>query len=235
MTADAHETGMALIDEAEAAAHQRRLDRTEILLAILLGITAILTAWATFQSSQLSGAVAAQYSMGIRAADAASQDYNDATALETADEAIFLEYTKALHSKQPELADYIHASLMSPELAAAVDWWEDQPHTATTTATPFSADNPHWSNPQHDAAKKLDAQAEAKFAEADRIDALSTAFDILSIILAIGLFLFGVASLVRQERIKIGLGVTGVLILAFSIIRLIHLGNPAGVGLGSLW
>ena len=192
MTAEAQETGRTPVG-GEDAAHQRRLDRTEIVLAVLLGITAILTAWATFQSSQLSGAVAAQYSMGIRAADAASQDYNDATALETADEAIFLEYTKALHSKQAELADYIHASLMSPELAASVDWWEDQPHAASTP-TPFTADNPHWSNPQHDAAKKLDAQAEAKFAEADRIDALSTAFDILSIILAIGLFLFGVAS-----------------------------------------
>jgi hypothetical protein len=217
-----------------ADAQQRRVDVTEIVLAILLGITAVLTAWATFQSSQLSGAVAAQYSFGIRAADAASQDYNDATAAETADEAIFLEYTKALHGKQTELAQYIHTSLMSPELAAAVDWWEDQPHSAALP-TPFAEANPNWSNPLHDAAKKLDVEAEARFSEADRIDALSTAFDILSIILAIALFLFGVASLVRQERIKIGLGIVGVLILVFSIVRLIHLGNPAGVGLGSLW
>jgi hypothetical protein len=80
-----------------------------------------------------------------------------------------------------------------------------------------------------------DAESEAKFDEADRIDALATTFDILSIIIAIGLFLFGVASLVRQERIKIGLGLVGTLILVFSIIRLVHLGNPAGVGFQFLW
>ena len=220
--------------EQAAVLQRRRRDRTEIVLAILLGITAVLTAWATFQSSQLSGAVAAQFSIGIRAADAASQDYNDATAMQTADEGVFLEYTKALHDKQTALASYIHGSLMSADLAAAVDWWEEQPHSSALP-TPFTSANPHWSNPQHDAAKKLDAEAEARFAEADRIDGLSTAFDILSIILAIGLFLFGVASLVRQERIKFGLGIVGTLILVFSIIRLIHLGNPAGVGFGSLW
>jgi hypothetical protein len=220
--------------DAASASDQRRFDRIEIALAILLGIAAVLTAWATFQSSQLAGSVAAQYSEGIRAADAASQDYNDATAVEVADEGVFLEYTKALHSGEKELATYIHSSLMTPELAAAVDWWEAQPHSGGV-ATPFTSDNPHWSNPKFADARRLDAEADASFAEADRIDALGTTFDILSIIIAIGLFLFGVASLVRQERIKIGLGAVGAVILVFSIIRLIHLGNPAGVGFGHLW
>lgn len=222
------------VEQSEQKRQQKRLDRVEVVIAILLGIAAILTAWATFQSSQLSGSVVALYSQGIRLADAASQDYNDATAAEVADESIFLEYTKSLHTGQKKMAVYIHGSLMSPELAAAIDWWEGQPHSSTNP-TPFTKANPHWSVPQFDTARQKDAQAEAKFDEADHIDALATTFDILSIIIAISLFLFGVASLVRQDRIKIGLSIVGTLLLAFSIIRLIHLGNPAGVGLQFLW
>ena len=218
---------MASVEQNGEERDQRRVDRIEIVMAILLGVAAVLAAWATFQSAQLSGSVAGLYSQGIRAADAASQDYNDATAVAVADEAIFLEYTKALHTGQAKLAAYVHGSLMSPELAAAVDWWEAQPDSYES-ATPFTS-------PQHDKAKVREAQAEARFDEADRIDALATSFDILSIIIAIALFLFGVASLVRQERIKIGLGIVGTVVLIFSIIRLLSLGNPAGVGFGTLW
>jgi len=225
---------VASVEQNGEERDQRRVDRIEIVMAILLGVAAVLAAWATFQSAQLSGSVAGLYSQGIRAADAASQDYNDATAVAVADEAIFLEYTKALHTGQAKLAAYVHGSLMSPELAAAVDWWEAQPDSYES-ATPFTSANPHWSSPQHDKAKVREAQAEARFDEADRIDALATSFDILSIIIAIALFLFGVASLVRQERIKIGLGIVGTVVLIFSIIRLLSLGNPAGVGFGTLW
>ena len=66
-------------------------------------------------------------------------------------------------------------------------------------------------------------------------DGLGSEFDVLSIIIAISLFLFGVASLVRQQRIKVGLGAIGAVILVYSAIRLIQLGNPAGVSLGMLF
>ena len=55
------------------------------------------------------------------------------------------------------------------------------------------------------------------------------------IIIALALFLFGIASLVRQQRIKVGLGAVGGVILVFSVIRLLQLGNPAGVTFGLLF
>ena len=39
----------------------------------------------------------------------------------------------------------------------------------------------------------------------------------------------------RQERIKIGLGAVGAVILVYSAIRLVQLGNPAGVTLDLLF
>ena len=219
-----------MVDEAG----QGTLDRVEIAIAILLGVAAMLTAWSAFQNSQLGSTVTAAYSAGIKYADAASQKHNDATAIEVADETVFLEYAKAVETGDEELAAYIHKDLMSPELAAAIDWWVAQPET-TRAATPFTRDNPNWDNTAFQEAEALSAQAEAQDVVAKRADDLGGRFEILSIFIAIALFMFGVASLVRQERIKIGLAVVGGVILVYSIIRLIELGNPAGVSIGMLF
>jgi hypothetical protein len=219
---------------AKEERRQRQLDRTEIVLAILLGVAAILTAWSTFQSAQLGSAMTAAYSEGIRVSDAASQAFNDASAADVADQALFLEFAKSAQAGDEETAGYIHDSLMSAELAAAVDWWSEQPDSSGYD-TPFTEDNPNWSTAMYDDAAALDADAQAKFDEAKDKDAIGSDFDILAIIIALSLFLFGVASLVRQERIKIGLGAVGAVILLFSIIRLIQLGNPAGVTLSLIF
>ncbi|MFM8611726.1 MAG: hypothetical protein ACKOD0_03340 [Actinomycetota bacterium] len=220
--------------KADEERRQRTIDRTEVAIAVLLGIAAILTAWSTFQSSQLGAAVTAAYSEGIRLSDTASQAFNDASATDIADEALFLEFAKAANAGDEDTADYIYSSLMSEDLAAAVDWWSDQPDSAGYD-TPFVEDNPNWSTVAYDDAAAIDADAQAKFEEATAKDALGTDFDVLSIIIAISLFLFGVGSLVRQERIKIGLGAVGAVILVYSAVRLVQLGNPAGVSLGTLF
>lgn len=224
---------MAQGAEAEEERRQRTIDRTEIVIAVLLGIAAILTAWSTFQSAQLGGAVTAAYSEGIRLSDTASQAFNDASATDIADEALFLEFAKASNSGDESTADYIYSSLMSEDLAAAVDWWLEQPDSAGY-GTPFVEDNPAWSTVAFDDAAALDEEAQAKFDEATVQDGLGSEFDVLSIIIAIALFLFGVGSLVRQQRIKVGLGAIGAVILVYSAIRLLQLGNPAGVSLGML-
>jgi hypothetical protein len=215
--------------KAEETRQQTRLDRTEILLAILLGVAAILTAWSTFQSAQLGSAMTAAYSEGIRLSDAASQAFNDASATDVADQALFLEFAKASQAGEDDTALYIQESLMSEDLAAAVDWWFDQPESAGYS-TPFTEDNPNWSTAMYD-----DAEAQAQFDKAEQKDALGGDFDILAIIIALALFLFGIASLVRQQRIKVGLGAVGGVILVFSVIRLLQLGNPAGVTFGLLF
>lgn len=220
--------------EAEEERRQRAVDRTEIVIAVLLGIAAILTAWSTFQSAQLGGAVTAAYSEGIRLSDTASQAFNDASATDIADEALFLEFAKASNAGDEATADYIYSSLMSEDLAAAVDWWLEQPDSAGY-GTPFVEENPAWSTAAYDDAAAIDEEAQAKFDEATEKDGLGSEFDVLSIIIAISLFLFGVASLVRQQRIKVGLGAIGAVILVYSAIRLIQLGNPAGVSLGMLF
>jgi hypothetical protein len=97
-------------------------DRVEQIIAVMLGLAAIITAWTAFQSSQLGDKVQESFSEGIRSSDQASQEYNTAIATDNQDQAIFLEYAKALVAEDEVTATYIQESLMSPELAAAVQW-----------------------------------------------------------------------------------------------------------------
>ena len=203
-------------------------DRVEQIIAVMLGMAAIITAWTAFQSSQLGDKVQESFSEGIRSSDQASQEYNTAIATDNQDQAIFLEYAKALVAEDEVTSTYIQESLMSPELAAAVQWWIEQPDD-TGPDSPFVEENPNWDDSSWNTAADLDVEAQQYFDSARQADADGDEFDLLEVIVTLSLFLFGVASLVRQQKIQVGLAAVGGLILIYSIIMTITLGDPAGL------
>ena len=203
-------------------------DRVEQIIAVMLGLAAIITAWTAFQSSQLGDKVQESFSEGIRSSDQASQEYNTAIATDNQDQAIFLEYAKALVAEDEVTATYIQESLMSPELAAAVEWWIEQPDD-TGPDSPFVEENPNWDDSSWNTAADLDVEAQQYFDSARQADADGDEFDLLEVIVTLSLFLFGIASLVRQQKIQVGLAAVGGVILIYSIIMTITLGDPAGL------
>ncbi len=203
-------------------------DRLEIVVAILLGLAAIVTAWCSFQASQLDGIVQSSRAEGIREADAASQSYNSAISADIRDQTLFLEFAKAAQADDEETALYILETLMSPELAAAVNWWSSQPDDSGFDS-PFVKENPEWSNALYEEAAAFDESSQAYFDAAERADRDADDFEVLTVILALSLFFFGVAGLSRQRRVMIGLSTVGTVIVAYSVIRCLVLGDPAGV------
>ncbi len=203
-------------------------NRMEIVIAILLGIAAIVTAWCSFQASQLGDVVQKSFSEGIREADAASQAYNTAISNDIRDQTLFLEFAKAAQAGDEETALYVLETLMSPELAAAVDWWSSQPDDSGFDS-PFVEENPEWSNALYEEGAALDESSQTLFDAAEEADNDADAFDLLTVILTLALFFFGVAGLSRQRTVMIGLSTVGTIIIVFSIIRCIAMGDPAGV------
>ncbi|MFM8562795.1 MAG: hypothetical protein ACKOCE_02740 [Acidimicrobiia bacterium] len=218
-----------MIDSAdERTTGEWSRDRLEIVVAILLGLAAIVTAWCSFQASQLDGIVQSSRAEGIREADAASQSYNSAIAADIRDQTLFLEFAKAAQADDEETALYILETLMSPELAAAVDWWSAQPDDSGFDS-PFVEENPEWSNALYEEAAALDESSQAFFDAAEKADSDAEDFDILTVILALSLFFLGVAGLSRQRPVMIGLSTVGAVIVVYSVIRCVVLGDPAGV------
>jgi hypothetical protein len=203
-------------------------DRVEQILAVMLGLAAVVTAWSAFQSSQLGDKVQESFSEGIRLSDQASQQFNTAIATDNRDQALFLEYAKALVAEDEVTATYISESLMSPELLAAVEWWVEQPDDSGPVS-PFVEENPNWDNTSWAEAAELDEEAQQYFDTAKDSDSEGDKFDLLEVIVTLALFLFGVASLVRQQRIQVGLALVGGVILVYSIVMVLTLGDPAGL------
>lgn len=202
-------------------------DRLEFVIAVMLGLAAIITAWTAFQSTQLGDKVQESFSEGIRTSDQASQEYNTALATDNQSQAIFLEYAKAAVAEDEVTAAYIKDTLMTPELAAAVEWWIEQPEE-TGPESPFVEENPNWDDSSWVAAEELDVKAQEYFDAAKKADTDGDRFDLLQVIVTLSLFLFGVASLARQQKIQIGLAALGGVVLVYSIVMTIVLGDPAG-------
>ncbi len=206
----------------------RSTSRIEVIVAVLLGIAAVVTAWSSFQSGQLSGRVQSNYSQGIRVADEASQAYNTAVANDIRDRSLFLEFAKAAEADDEATAQYVLQTLMSPELAAAVEWWSEQPDESGFDS-PFVDENPAWSNEALETAQALDAEAQSRFDEAKRIGGEADDFERLSVVLALALFFLGIAGLSRQRRVMLGLAACGSVIVVYALVRVIVLGDPAGL------
>ena len=206
----------------------RSTSRIEVIVAVLLGIAAVVTAWSSFQSGQLSGRVQSNYSQGIRIADEASQAYNTAVANDIRDRSLFLEFAKAAEADDEATAQYVLQTLMSPELAAAVEWWSEQPDESGFDS-PFVDENPAWSNEALETAQALDVEAQSRFDEAKRIGGEADDFERLSVVLALALFFLGIAGLSRQRRVMLGLAACGMVIVVYALVRVIVLGDPAGL------
>ena len=215
------------IDTNSSKPNTSSKDRLEFVIAAMLGLAAIITAWTAFQSTQLGDKVQESFSEGIRTSDQASQEYNTALATDNQSQAIFLEYAKAAVAEDEVTAAYIKDTLMTPELAAAVEWWIEQPEE-TGPESPFVEENPNWDDSSWVAAEELDVKAQEYFDAAKKADTDGDRFDLLQVIVTLSLFLFGVASLARQQKIQIGLAALGGVVLVYSIVMTIVLGDPAG-------
>lgn len=202
--------------------------RIQVVIAILLGVAAILTAWFSLEAANVSDEVQKNYSTGIRTADEATTLYTLADSTATSDRILFLEFAKAKVTGDTDLAEYIRASLMSPDLVAAISWWEKQPDEAGYNS-PFVNENPKLSTKLIDTADEVDAPARMSFSKAEESDRIADDFDQMAIIMAIALFFLGIAGLTSNRRMTIIMLSFGVIILVLALIRAVSLGNPGQV------
>ena len=203
-------------------------DRIQILIAILLGVAAILTAWFSLEAGNVNDDVQKEYSTGIRTADEATTLYTIADSTATSDKILFLEFAKAKVTGDTDLAEYIRASLMSPDLVKAISWWEKQPDEAGYNS-PFVNENPKLSTKLIDSADEVDASARMSFSKAEESDRITDDFDQMAVIMAIALFFLGIAGLASNRRMTIIMLSFGSIILVIALIRAVSLGNPGKV------
>ena len=154
-----------------------------------------LTAIAAYNAALTDGDALQGYTNSTRFLNDANVFYAQGNTTASSDQALFVEYADASFAGESDRAAYLR-TLMRPELAEAVAWWE-----ATDEAvTPFDdlEGNP-YTIADFDQARELEAQAQAEFDEAVDKDEQGDEFELATVFFALSLFFGGIATLIAKR------------------------------------
>lgn len=206
----------------------------EVILAILLGLIATVTAYASFQSSLYDGNQAQAYTNGTNLSTEAESVYLEANQQFVQDTQLFDRLTDlrldiqnpdaAISAAAQEKYDVIYFQSVSDEFGAAIEWADAQ-NAADAEFYYSPLDNEDYQDFLFGPYGELKAQAEATVAEGDLANTYGDRLTLTTVMMAISLFLLGIAAVVRQFKVQLILG--GVAVVIFLVAGGIMLAVPA--------
>jgi hypothetical protein len=202
------------------SAQDPRSKRIELWIAALLGVVAIVTAFATYKAVLEDGDTLAKFNEGVKLNDQASQRDTVGQQEYATDQATYLEYIKSDVAGESEVAAYFRETLFSPELEEGVKWVEDGPKDAIS---PFQEESP-YNRPEWDEAADLDKQSTAAFERAGVHDEDGDKYVLATVVLSIALFLLGIAGVNRQFRVQRGLAILASVVTVIGVVQILSVG-----------
>jgi len=175
-----------------------RTPRFEILIAVLLGTAALLTAGSAYIGDRDDGQQLSNLQKAERTRAEAFDAYSNGDQEKALDQTIFMEYALASQQGDNDLAAYLIQ--FSPTLKDALEVWAD-----TNEQTPFSGDKPAYFPAAYAEGEELQTKAGQEFERADFYDERGDKFVFATVLFAISLALFGVASVIWLRRWRLGL------------------------------
>lgn len=194
---------------------QTQESRFEAATIVLLGLAALITAWAAFQASLWDGVSLDQYAFADVLQGDALALRDAALNLSLEDETAFLEYAKAFRTGDGPLATLIKREFMSKRVRDAVDSWEKAP-IAGRESSPLS-ESYGYSVPGREQSTNLSATARATMHRAREANSTGDKYNLAAILLAASLFLVGISSTLKLPRFRAGLLAIGTLILVGTV------------------
>jgi hypothetical protein len=196
---------------------------TELIVAILLGLVSIATAYATFQAALWDGNMTKAYTAGSNYQTEAESLYLEANQQYVQDSQLLsrltelqLDIAAGVPGAQDKY-DTLYFQYVSPELETAIQWSEEQ----------IAADPEFWYDPQanedyQDALFGPYAEAKetglATIAEGDVANNYSDRLTLNTVLMAISLFLLGVAAVTRNHRTTVILGGVATVIFVTAVV-----------------
>lgn len=200
------------------AAPQRRLSdyfgNMELIIVILLGVVSTVTAYASFQAALYDSQMAGAYTKGQAAGTEAESLYLEANQTYIQDVQLWSTLTQlAIDTESADAAiaqsandkyETMYFQSVSEDLDAAITWASDENDADPSTYTaPF--DNEDYMNTLFSPYAESQEMAENLIAEGDTYNSLSDRLTLNTVLMAISLFLLGVAAVVKGRRAQIGL------------------------------
>jgi hypothetical protein len=217
-------------DRGGAGAFDSFVERFELVIAILLGLAAIVGAIAAYQTGAKDGDTLAAFQEGNRTSDLASRLKTEVAAKRAEDQIVTTFAAQAvvnatlnassqggnLTSKQAnQLGENLINQIGSPELKVAVKQCDTDPDCKSPI------DSKYYVVKAASDAAALDKKADALFAQASAASKQGDDYSLVTVFLATSLFLYGVAAVGRGRVVKLGMAALGGLIFIVAVGLLI--------------
>jgi hypothetical protein len=190
-------------------AHVARTHRVEVLATILLAVSAVATAWCSYQSTQWRGEQAAHTGRSTTARIQSSDASTRAGQLTGIDVATFTQWVNADVAGETELATFYRRRFRDEFQPAFTAWIATNPRTnPDAPKSPFEM--PEYRLAEADEAVRLERVAAVQSDAAAAALRRSDNFMLAVVLFAVSLFFAGISTKlasVRQREVLVGLGI----------------------------
>jgi hypothetical protein len=182
----------------------RREKRTEILATLLIGLTALATAWSGYQASLWDGIQSSDYTQASAARTEASKLHTEANQLRLADLSVFENFIDADLNGDAELADFYRVRFSDP-LEAGYDAWTALDPMTNPGAPPSPLGMDEYQLPEDEQSSELLARAETRFADGEDANDYSDTYTASTLLFAAALFFAAVSERFEYRRARLSL------------------------------
>lgn len=199
----------------------------ELVIVVLLGLVSVATAYASFQAALYDSQMAGAYAKGQSATASAESLYLEANQQYIQDVQVWSRLTELsidMDNPDPSIGlpasdkfDTLYFQSVGETLDAAITWSSEQ-NTADsdTYAGPF--DSEEYMSAMFEPYLDAKAEAEAMIAEGDVFNTHSDRLTLNTVLMALSLFLLGIAAVVRGARSQVVLSAVATVIFAISLV-----------------
>ena len=200
---------------------------TEVIIAILLGIVSIGTAYASFQSSLYGGVQAQAYTKGTNLSTEAESQYLEANQQYVQDSQLWQTLTELrldIANPDPSIAaaaqikyDTVYFQSVSDDFDGAIQRADAENEANPDFYVDPSNDEDYQSALFGDYSETKE-KAEKAIVEGDQANTYGDRDTLATVIMAVSLFLLGIAAVVSAFRVKLIMGAVAVAIFVVAIV-----------------
>ena len=177
--------------------------RWGVVVVVILGLTALATAWSGYQASLWDG-IQSSNTQASAARTSAAQQRSAANQFRIADLTVFESDIDALISGNAEIADFYRPRFRD-EFAVAYQAWLALDPLENPEAPPAPFEMPEYRLAADQTARDLEARADALFADGENANDYSDTYTLTTLLFAVVLFFAVIAERFEYVRTRVAL------------------------------
>jgi hypothetical protein len=194
----------------------------EIVIATVLSVGGLMTSWASYQAALWDGEQAAHYTNANNIRVIATRTQLEADSRRNVEMAMFNAWLQAAAKGDDTLATF-YEQRFPPELKRAFTGWIAYKPLVNPDAPPGPFSSPDYRLSGDAEARRLEARADAAFAQGQRDNAISDLFTQGATFQATGMFFGGIAQVFKVRPVRLTLLAFAVLLCAVGLVRIFSL------------